>query len=89
MKNSVLEKSKVFTNPVNQTQNPGAENAIEDNRAGNGKDFTADSKDLPFCLELNRRRNNRIGKTGDGDNTAGTAELSQFLVYIQAGQQYA
>ena len=78
--------SQPLSQPVQEAQHPAGEYAIEDDRPRNGKDLAADPKDLSFLFIFDRRSSDRVSKTGNGNECAGTAPFCDTWIETGPGE---
>ena len=75
--------------PVQHPQPPACEDPVQDDRPRDREDLASDAEYLSLLFVFDRRRSDRVGKSGDGNKRPGAAPFRKTRIDAGAGEEDA
>lgn len=75
--------------PVQHPKPPACEDPVQDDRTRDREDLASDAEYLPLLFVFDRRRSDRVGKSGDGNKRPGAAPFRKARIDAGAGEEDA
>lgn len=85
---AVTPSSDQRPQPVQHPQPPACEDPVQDDRTRDREDLAADAEYLSLLFVFDRRRSDRVGKSGDGNKCPGAAPFRKTRIDPRAGEEH-